>query len=397
MGGVSIMINFQYYSPTKFVFGRGTEEKAGELCAAYTKKVMIHYGGGSVKRSGLLDRVKASLKAAGVEYIELGGVQPNPRCEFSMEGVEMCKKEGVGLILAVGGGSVIDSAKFMAVQLCYPDVDAYEEFFINGKVPQKAYPVGCIPTIAAAGSEGSRSAAVSRDRDQLKRAANADCLRPAFSILNPELTFSCPPYQTAAGCVDIMSHILERYFTNTPDVDLTDGFCEAVLKTVIKHAPIVLADPTNYESRAQIQWAAALGHNDIAGVGRVQDWASHRIEHELSAKYDATHGAGLAAVTPAWMKYVYKVNVPRFVKYATDVWGLPNDPFNPEAVALAGIARTEEFFKSLGMPVKASEVGAKKEDYEFLAKHAQFNADGTLGNFKKLGVNDIIEIYKLAE
>jgi len=291
----------------------------------------------------------------------------------------------------------MDSCKIMAVQLANPDVDAYEKYYVGNDLPAKAIPIGCIPTIAAAGSEGSNSSVVTKGSEKLKRALNVDCTRPVFALLNPELTSTCPPYQTAAGCVDIMAHVFERYFTNTPNVDLTDGFCEAILRTVIKHAPIVMADPNNYESRAQIQWASVLAHNNICGVDRQHDWGAHRIEHELSALYDATHGAGLAVIAPAWMKYVYKTNVARFVRYATEVWGIDNDPFNPEAIALEGIARTKAFFKSLGMPVTMAEVGAKKEDYDYLAKNSQRNPDGTLGNFVKMDTKEILGVFALAE
>ncbi|MBR6407335.1 MAG: iron-containing alcohol dehydrogenase [Clostridia bacterium] len=391
------MDNFTFYSPTYFVFGRDTEKETGRYVKRFGgTKVLIHYGGGSAVRSGLIDRIKASLDAAGVAHVELGGVKPNPRSGLVYKGIELCKKEGVDFVLAVGGGSVIDSSKGICIGACY-DGDFWD-FYKSDRFVEKALPVGTVLTIPAAGSEGSPDSVVTHEDGMLKRAAHGEPLRPAFSILNPELTFTLPAYQTACGATDIMAHVFERYFTNTPEVEVSDRLCEALLLTMIKETPRVIEDPCNYEARANIIWAGTVAHNDICGVGHAQDWASHSIEHELSAQYDCAHGAGLAVIFPAWMKYVYKHDTDRFVRFAVNVWGCKKNGTDPEKTALEGIACVERFFRSIGMPTSFAEIGAKEEDIPKMAKKCfdEINGDTTIGNFVKLGEKEVADIYRLA-
>ncbi len=389
------MNDFTFYSPTYFVFGKNKESEAG----AYVKRfqgtrVLIHYGGGSVVRSGLLDRVKASLEKENITYIELGGVKPNPRSGLVYEGIELCRKEKVDFVLAVGGGSTIDSAKAIAAGVVY-EGDFWD--FYQGLPITRALPVGTILTIAAAGSEGSPDSVITKEEGMFKRGASGEAIRPAFSILNPELTMSLPVYQTACGATDIMAHVFERYFTNTKDVEITDRMCEAVLLTMIKEVPKVIADPMDYEARANIMWAGMVAHNNLCGVGRDQDWASHDIEHELSAVYDCAHGAGLAVVFPAWMKYVYKHDVMRFAKIACRVWGCDMNFDNPEETALEGIKRLREFLRSIGMPLNFSELGASEKDIDKMAETACFGNGraGEIGGFVKLKKEDVEKIYRL--
>ena len=301
------MDNFAFYSPTYFDFAKDTEYHVAELIRKYGgTKVLLHYGGGSIKRNGLYDRVTDTLKKAGLDFCELGGVKPNPRSGLVREGIRLCQQENVDFILAVGGGSTIDSAKAIAAGSLY-DGDFMD--FYRGKAKiQKALPIGTILTIAAAGSEGSPNTVITDEETMVKKGTKSDLLRPRFSILNPALTCTLPPYQTAAGATDIMIHVCERYFSNTEEVEIMDRLCEAILKTIIYEAPRVIENPEHYEARANIMWAGMLAHNNVCGVGRVQDWASHHIEHELSALYDVTHGAGLAVIAPLWMRYVSKRN-----------------------------------------------------------------------------------------
>lgn len=389
------MNNFTFYSPTYFVFGKETEKETGKYVSRFGgTKVLIHYGGGSVKRSGLLDRVKGSLEESNIEYVELGGVVPNPRSGLVYEGIELCKKENVDFILAVGGGSSIDSAKAIAAGVKY-DGDFWD-FFSKGLDIEDALPVGTILTLAAAGSEGSPDTVITYEDGMLKRGASGEAIRPTFSILNPELTYTLPAEQTANGVADIMAHIFERYFTNTKDVEVTDRLCEALLLTMIKESPKALKNPEDYGARANIMWAGMVAHNDLVGVGREQDWASHGIEHELSALYDVAHGAGLAVIFPAWMKYVYKQDVNRFAQIAVRVWGCEMDFQDPEATALEGIKRLEEFWSSLGLPLNFEELGAKEEDIPFMAKNMGLDDENHRGSFVKLYTEDVEKIYRLA-
>ena len=389
------MNDFTFYSPTYFVFGKNKESETGNYVKRFGgTKVLIHYGGGSVLKSGLLDRVKASLDKEGISYIELGGVKPNPRSGLVYEGIELCRKEKVDFVLAVGGGSTIDSSKAIAAGVVY-EGDFWD--FYQGLPITKALPVGTILTIAAAGSEGSPDSVITKEEGLFKRGASGEAIRPAFSILNPELTMSLPAYQTACGATDIMAHVFERYFTNTKDVEITDRLCEAVLLSMINEVPKVVSNPMDYEARANIMWAGMVAHNNLCGVGREQDWASHDIEHELSAVYDCAHGAGLAVVFPAWMKYVYQHDVIRFAKLASRVWGVEMNHDNPENTALDGISKLKDFLKSIGMPQNFAELGASEKDIDKMAETACFGngRSGTIGGFVKLEKADVINIYKL--
>lgn len=387
------MNNFDFCSPTYFVFGKERETEAGRYVKKYGgNKVLIHYGGGSVVKSGLLDTVRKSLAEEGLTFVELGGVMPNPRSGLVYTGVELCKKEGVDFILAVGGGSVIDSAKAIAMGAVY-DGDFWD--FFSVKRPEKALPVGTILTIAAAGSEGSGDAVITKEEGMLKRGSGGDCLRPRFSILNPALTQSLPAYQTACGATDIMAHVFERYFTNTKEVEITDRLCEAVLLTMLKEVPRVIEDPNNYDARANIMWAGMVAHNNLVGVGREQDWNSHGLEHELSALYDCAHGAGLAVIFPAWMTYVLDHDVLRFAQMATRVFGCEMNFQNPKATALEGIERLKKFFTSIGMPINFKELGAREEDIDYMVEKFGIG-NGKTGGFVALDREAVTAIYHLA-
>lgn len=388
------MENFQFYSPTEFVFGKDTENQCGRYVKKYGgTKVLVHYGSGSAKRSGLLDRVTASLEAEGIGYVLLGGVQPNPRDTKIYEGIELCRKEGVDFILSVGGGSCIDSSKGIALGVPY-DGDFWD-FYGTGKPVEKALPIGTVLTIAAAGSEGSGGSVVTKEEGMLKRDTGSDLLRPKFSILNPELTQTLPAYQTACGATDIMAHVFERYFTNTTEVEITDRLCEAVLMTMIKETPRAIAEPDNYQARANIMWAGTVAHNDIVGVGRSQDWNSHRIEHELSGLYDCAHGAGLAVVMPAWMEFVCSHNPMRFAQMAVRIWGCEMNFETPEVTAREGIRRFRSFLSSIGMPVNFAQLEAREEDIPVLVEKLGLG-DGRTGGFVSLNSQDVAEILRIA-
>lgn len=388
------MDNFSFYSPTEFVFGKDTENNCGRYVKKYGgTKVLVHYGSGSAVRSGLLARVEASLEKSGISFTELGGVKPNPRDTLVYEGIELCRKEKVDFILCVGGGSVIDSAKAIAIGTLY-DEDFWD-FYENKRQIEKALPIGTVLTIAAAGSEGSGSSVITKENGMLKRGAGSDLIRPKFSILNPELTQTLPAYQTACGATDIIAHVFERYFTNTKEVEITDRLCEAVLLTMIKEAPRAVREPDNYDARANIMWAGTVAHNDIVGVGRSQDWNSHGIEHELSGLYDCAHGAGLAVIMPAWMSYVYKHDVMRFAQMAVRIWGCEMNFQNPEETALEGIREFRKFLHEIGMPINFKELGAKQEDIPLLVEKLGIG-DGKRYGFMELTAADVTEIYKLA-
>lgn len=388
------MNNFHFYSPTEIVFGKNTESEAGKYVRKYGgTKVLVHYGSGSAVRSGLLDRVTASLETEGISYVLLGGVQPNPRDTKIYEGIEICKREGIDFILSVGGGSCIDSAKGIAIGAKY-DGDFWD-FYGTGKMVTDVLPIGTVLTIAAAGSEASPGSVVTKEEGMLKRDVGSDLLRPRFSILNPELTCTLPAYQTACGATDIMAHVFERYFTNTSEVEITDRLCEAVLLTMVKETPRVIADPMNYEARANIMWAGTVAHNDIVGVGRDQDWNSHGIEHELSGLYDCAHGAGLAVIMPAWMEFVCHHNVMRFAQMAVRVFGCEMNFENPEMTAKQGISAFRRFLSSIGMPINFDELGAKEEDIPVLVEKFGLG-DGKTGGFVPLSSADVAEIYRIA-
>lgn len=388
------MNNFQFYSPTEFVFGKGTENEAGTYVKKHGgTKVLLHYGGGSAVRSGVLDRVKRSLEAVGIQYVELGGVKPNPRDTLVYEGISICRAEGVDFILAIGGGSSIDSSKAIAMGVPYEG--DFWDFYAGKAILHAALPVGTVLTIAAAGSEGSGDSVVTKEADGLKRGTGSDLIRPRFSILNPELTCTLPAYQTACGATDIMAHVFERYFTNTQEVEITDRLCEAVLLTMVKETPRVIAQPDLYEARANIMWAGTVAHTNIVGVGREQDWNSHGIEHELSALYDCAHGAGLAVIMPAWMEYVCQHDVMRFAQIAVRLWGCQMNFANPEETAREGIRCFRRFLHSIGMPINFAELGAKEEDIPKLVEKFGIG-DGKTGGFVSLTAADITEIYRIA-
>ena len=391
------MTDFDFWSPTYFAFGRGKEARVGELVKRFGgHKALIHFGGGSAVRSGLIDRVKASLAEAGVGFAELGGVKPNPRSSLVEEGVRLAVAEGVDFLLAVGGGSVVDSSKAIAIGAA--NGGEWRRYYVGREVKVRptipaALPVGVVLTIAAAGSEGSQNSVVNLEPENLKRGAGGDVLRPRFAVLNPELTMSLPPFQTACGIADMFAHLCERYFSPTEDVALTDNLCEAVMRTIVEESAKVMANPSDYQARANIMWAGTLAHNDVCGAGRVQDWASHGIEHELSALYDCAHGAGLAVVMPAWMEYVHGAGVARFARFARNVFGAGvGEP--DEAAALAGIAAFRRWLGSLGLPLTFAELGAREEDIPLLVKTLNLSGN-TLGGFKALAERDVEAIYRL--
>ncbi len=388
------MDNFNFYSPTEFVFGKERENEVGKYVKKYGgSRVLIHYGGGSAVRSGLLERVKKSLADEGLYYVELGGVKPNPRDTLIYEGIALCRRENIDFILSVGGGSCIDSSKGIAAGVHYEG--DFWDFYTRKSEIKTALPIGTVLTIAAAGSEGSGGSVVTQESTKLKRDAGSDLLRPVFSVLNPELTCTLPAYQTACGAADIMAHVFERYFTNTPEVEITDRLCEAVLLTMVKETPRAIAHPENYDARANIMWAGTVAHNDIVGVGRSQDWNSHGIEHELSGLYDCAHGAGLAVIMPAWMEFVMSHNVMRFAQMAVRVWGCEMNFENPEATAKQGIVRFRKFLHDIGLPINLAELGAREEDIPLLVKN-QGIGDGKTWGFVQLSSDDITEIYNIA-
>lgn len=393
------MENFNFYAPTKVVFGKGAEEQVGALVKEQNcKKVLVHFGGQSAKKSGLLDRVYASLDAAGIDYVSLGGVVPNPRLSKVREGIELCKKEGIDFLLAVGGGSVIDSCKAIGYGLAN-DCDVWD-LYLRKIEPTGCYPVGVVLTIAAAGSEMSNSSVITNEEGWLKRSCNTDYGRCKFAIMNPELTYTLPQYQTQSGCTDILMHTMERYFTNVETMELTDVIAESLMRNVIRNAKILMKDPQNYEARAQVMWASSLAHNDLTGCGSVGDFASHNIEHELGGLFDVTHGAGLAAIWGSWARYVYKHNAKRFAQFAVNVLGVYNHFDDPERTALEGIEAMEEFYRSIEMPISMTELLNGKQvtdaEIEEMADKCTKGGTQTLGNFVKLTKQDIIEIYKMA-
>lgn len=391
------MVNFEYFTPTKVVFGKNAEEKTGELVKAQgCKKVLVHYGGQSAKKSGLLDRICASLEKEGISYVTLGGVVPNPHLSKVHEGIEVCKKEGVDFILAVGGGSVIDSGK--AIGYGVANEGEVWDFYAKTRIPEACLPIGAVLTIAAAGSEMSDSSVITNEDGWLKRGCNNNLCRCRFAIMNPELTYTLPPYQTASGCVDIMMHTMERYFTREENTALTDGIGEALLRTVMESAQTLARDPENYNARAQVMWASSLSHNGLTGCGTIGDWSCHQLEHELGGMFDVAHGAGLAAVWGSWARYVYKEKPERFAQFAVNMMGVTNDFSDPEKTALEGIRKMEEFYRSIHMPTNIRELGVEltEEQVEQLAYKCSFMEKRTIGQFKVLDRNDMEEIYRMA-
>ena len=392
------MKDFNYYAPTRVVFGREAEEQLPQLIRQYGgSKILVHYGGGSAQRSGLLDKVRAMLSEAGIEYVELGGVVPNPLLSKVREGIALCRQEQADFILAIGGGSVIDSAKAIGYGAGY-EGDVWD--FWDGKaVPQSCLPIGVMLTIPAAGSEMSSSAVITRDEGMLKRGLNSDLCRCRFAIMNPERTFTLPPYQTAAGATDIMMHTMERYFSKYDDAMLTDAISEALLRTVMDAAPVVLKNPQDYRCRAAIMWAGSLSHNDLTECGTEKDFATHKLEHELSALYGVTHGAGLAAIWPSWARYMVERHANRFAQFAVNVMHVTNDFANPLATAIKGIEAAERFFSSIGMPTSIPElIGRKATDSEIDEMVRKCSRDGKMkiGALEVLGPDNMKAIYQMA-
>lgn len=391
------MLNFEFYNPTKVIFGRGTEMAAGkEIKALGGHKVLVHFGGSHLKKSGVLDRIHKSLTEAGLTYVDLGGVVPNPRLGLVKEGIRLCKEEGVDFLLPVGGGSVIDSAKGIGYGLVN---DFPLEDLLLGKVTtDKIAPLGCISTIAAAGSETSNSMVITIEEGMLKRSYNHDCARPKFAIMNPELTCTLPAYQTASGASDIMMHTMERYFTNTKDVDLIDRMSEGLLTAVREAAKTAVKEPDNYEARATLMWAGSLSHNGLTGTGRVTDFASHKIEHELGGMFDVAHGAGLCAIWGSWARYVYKTNPARFAQFAVRVFDVAENFCDREATAEKGIEAWEDWCRSIGMPASLKELGVAPTDgqIEEMAEKCVSAGGGHVGFFQTLYKEDVVKILQMA-
>ncbi len=392
-----VMFDFTYYAPTKVAFGKGSVERLGELVREQgCRKVLIHYGGGSAERSGLLGRVRAALRAEGIEYVELGGVVPNPRLSLVYKGIELCRKEGVDLILAVGGGSVIDSSKAIGYGVVY-DGDVWDIFDFKAK-PVACVPVGAIVTIAAAGSEMSNSAVITKDEGGIKRGSNFDICRPRFAIMDPELTMTLPAYQTACGCADILMHTMERYLNQGESMELTDALAEGLMRTVIRNSYILMEKPDDYNARAEIMWASSLSHNGLTGCGTDGgDWACHRLEHELGGMFDVAHGAGLTAIWGSWARYVYRYSPVRFEQFVTRVLGVAPQG-SREATIEKGIEAMEDFYRAIGMPTSIRELGIDPtpEQIEEMAVKCSIATHDDLGSVKKLKKADMAAIYRIA-
>ena len=390
--------NFEYFSPTRVIFGKETEKRTGKLIREYGgSRVLVLYGGKSAIRSGLLDLVKESLREEDLYFHELGGIVPNPHLDKVYEGIEIGKNEGIDFLLAVGGGSVIDTAKAIAYGLGEPEKDAWE-LYEHTREAKKCLPVASVLTIAAAGSETSRSSVITNEKTLEKRAYDDNLARPKFAIMNPEFTKTLPDYQTESGCTDIMMHTMERYFTNGGNMEITDALAEGLLRTVMKNAKILHTEPDNYDARAEIMWSGSLAHNDLTGCGNDGgDFMSHKLEHELGGMFDVTHGAGLAAIWPSWARYVYKDCLPRFVKYAKNVMGVTAGG-SDEETALLGIKAMEEFYHSIGMPVNLKELGIHptEEQIREMAESCLKASGGASGSAKKLDLQDMIRIYQMA-
>ena len=392
------MKDFNYYAPTQVVFGEQSEEKVADLVKHYGgHKVLVHYGGKSAVKSGLLDKICNLLREGGLEIVLLGGVVPNPRLSKVHEGIELCRREGVDFLLAVGGGSVIDSAKAIAYGVPYAG-EVWD--FYSGKAEAvTCLPVASVLTIPAAGSEMSEASVITNEDGDIKVGYSNDISRPKFAIMNPRRTFTLPPYQTAAGVTDMMMHTMERYFTHDTDMTFTDALAEAVLRTMKDCVFAVLKDPEDYRNRAQIMWGGSIAHNGLTGCGVEEDWSTHSLEHELSAMFDVTHGAGLAAIWPSWARYVYKENVSRFVRFAVNVLGVPQDFTDPEGTALKGIEAMERFYHAIGMPINIHELIGKEvtdEEIREMARKCTRGHQITQGSFKVLKAEDIEAIYKMA-
>ena len=393
------MKDFVFYAPTEMVFGQQSEEQVARLVKKYGgTKVLVHYGGKSAERSGLLDKICGLLAEGGVPFVKLGGVVPNPRLSLVHEGIELCRKEGIDFILAVGGGSVIDSSKAIAYGVPY-DGDVWD-IYLGKAAPQKMLPVASVLTIPAAGSEMSESSVITNEDGDVKLGYSNNLSRPKFAIMNPCRTFTLPPYQTAAGVTDMMMHTMERYFTKDDDMDFTTDVAEAMLRSIKNAVFAVLKNPEDYRYRAQIMWGGSLMHNGLTGCGVSDDWATHQLEHELSGMFDVTHGAGLAAVWPSWARYVMHENVSRFVRFAVNVMDVPNDFTDPEGTALRGIEAMERFYHAIGMPINIKElIGRDITDDEIKEMTRKCSRDykRTCGAIKVLHADDMEAIYRMAK
>lgn len=391
------MFQFNYYTPTNILFGKNTETQIGGLIQKIRcKKVLLHYGSGSVLRSGLLDRIQTSLDEKEISYVKLGGVVPNPRLSLVYQGIELCKKEKVDFILAVGGGSVIDSAKAIGYGVTN-DGDVWD-FYDHTRQADACLPIGVVLTIAASGSEMSNSSVITKEEGMIKRGYNNDICRPVFAVMNPELTMTLPAYQTACGCTDILMHTMERYFTNGGNMELTDVIAEGLMRTVMKNAQILRDDPYNYDARAEVMWAGSLSHNGLTGCGNDGgDFATHGLEHELGGMFDVAHGAGLAAVWGSWARYVMKDCLHRFYRFATHVMGIAEDGSMEEA-ALKGIEAMEDFYRSIQMPTNLKELGIDPTDEQMktMAHMCSVAAGGSKGSAKILAEADMLQIYRMA-
>ncbi|MCI9470350.1 MAG: iron-containing alcohol dehydrogenase [Lachnospiraceae bacterium] len=393
------MRNFELYTPTRVVFGKDTHLQAGQLIkAAGGHKVLVHYGGKSAEESGLLEQVCKVLEEEGLSYISLGGVKPNPRLSKVYEGISLCKKEGVDFILAVGGGSVIDSSKAIGYGVANPDHDVWE-LYTRVRNAEGCLPIGAIVTIAAAGSETSDSSVITNEDGWLKRSCHSDAGRCRFAVLNPRLTYTLPQYQTESGCVDILMHTMERYFVNIETMEIVDGMSEALMQTVIYNARILMSEPGNYNARAEIMWAGSLSHNGLMGCGTGGgDWTCHQLAHELGGMFDVTHGAALAAIWGSWARYVYEANPERFAQFATNVFGISCDGMDFEKTALAGIEALEDFFRSIEMPTDLKGLGLDLTDEQIqeLAFKCSYEDTRTIGAFRQLNRKDMEKIYHMA-
>ena len=389
------MFGFQYFTPTKVVFGKGTEKKTAELIKEFGgTKILIHYGGGSVVRSGLLKRVTDSLDEAGISYVTLGGAVPNPRLSLVYEGIELCKKEGVDFLLGVGGGSAIDSAKAIGYGVAN-EGDVWD-FYDYKRKATGCLPLGVIITLAATGSEMSDSSVITKEEGLIKRGYSSDYCRPKFAIMDPELTMTLPDYQTACGCTDIMMHTMERYFTNGGNMEITDSMAEGLLRTVKTNALILVKDPKNYDARAEVMWAGSLSHNGLTGCGNDGgDWMTHKLEHELGGLYDVAHGAGLAAIWGSWARYVYKNCLPRFKRFAINVMDV-EDKGSDEEIALKGIEALEDFFRKINMPTNLRELGVEptEEELALMAKKCADGVGGEKGSARVLNEEAMLSIYR---
>ncbi|MBU5450203.1 iron-containing alcohol dehydrogenase [Acetivibrio sp. MSJd-27] len=391
------MNNFTFYTPTKIFFGKGEHRRVGEIIKNYGfHKILLHFGGGSIKKNGLYQEVTESLQQAGISFVPFGGVEPNPKLSLVKKGIELCRRESIEMILAVGGGSVLDSAKVIACGVkC--DFDPWA-FSLKKKAPKDALKVGTILTLSASGSEMSSSAVITNEEGWLKRGFNSEYNRPLFSICNPELTYTVDKFQTGCGIVDIMMHTLERYFSVTEDTEMTDRIAEGLIKSVIAAGERAIKNPEDYEARAALMWAGSLSHNDLTGAGKEVMMRCHQLEHELSGMYDfVAHGAGLSVIFPAWMKFMYKNRLDKFCQYAVRIWNCELDYAHPEQTALAGIQATEGYFQSIGMPTRLSQLHIDDSKFEEMAEKCTFFGKRVLNDYVTIGKKEMIEIYQLCQ